>query len=51
MGPLKYYLRRYSAVIFFPTFAVSTIWADYNHTRKWKLVKAALESKKGGYFR
>lgn len=29
-------LRKYSAVIFFPTFTASTIYADLAHTRHWK---------------
>lgn len=29
-------LRKYSLVIAFPTFAVTTIWADYSHTQDWK---------------
>lgn len=29
-------LRKYSVVIAFPAFAVTTIWADYSHTQQWK---------------
>ncbi|XP_055383202.1 uncharacterized protein LOC129613243 [Condylostylus longicornis] len=33
---VKQFLRKYGAVIFFPTFTASTILADLNHTRNWK---------------
>lgn len=29
-------LRKYSLVIAFPAFTVTTIWADYSHTQQWK---------------
>lgn len=29
-------LRKYSLVIAFPAFTVTTIWADYSHTQRWK---------------
>ncbi|XP_034196665.1 uncharacterized protein LOC117612072 isoform X1 [Osmia lignaria lignaria] len=29
-------IKRYWAVIFFPTFTAVTIYADWNHTRLWK---------------
>ncbi|KAL9880895.1 uncharacterized protein LOC119639559 [Glossina fuscipes] len=28
--------RKYGALIFFPTFTVITIYADWSHTRAWK---------------
>ncbi|KAH8363749.1 uncharacterized protein LOC110184533 [Drosophila serrata] len=28
--------RKYGAVIFFPTVAVGSIYADWSHTREWK---------------
>ncbi|XP_015025650.2 uncharacterized protein LOC115768264 [Drosophila novamexicana] len=28
--------RKYGAVIFFPTVAVGSIYADWSHTRAWK---------------
>ncbi|KAH8290077.1 hypothetical protein KR044_007037 [Drosophila immigrans] len=28
--------RKYGAVIFFPTVAVGSIYADWSHTRSWK---------------
>lgn len=46
-GALQF-LNRYKVVIFFPTFTVSTIYADYSHTQKWKreqLVKKQAENK------
>lgn len=30
------FARKYGAVIFFPTFAITTILADWTHTRAWK---------------
>ncbi|XP_020808822.1 uncharacterized protein LOC110184580 [Drosophila serrata] len=29
-------VRKYGAVIFFPTVAVGSIYADWSHTREWK---------------
>ncbi|XP_037937969.1 uncharacterized protein LOC119671421 [Teleopsis dalmanni] len=28
--------RKYGVVVFFPTFTVTTIYADWSHTREWK---------------
>ncbi|XP_034123285.1 uncharacterized protein LOC117580726 [Drosophila guanche] len=33
---------KYAAVIFFPTVAVGSIYADWSHTRKWKRQKHQL---------
>ncbi|XP_053947919.1 uncharacterized protein LOC129237804 [Anastrepha obliqua] len=30
------FARKYGAVIFFPTFTVTTILADWTHTQAWK---------------
>ncbi|ODM95279.1 NADH dehydrogenase [ubiquinone] 1 beta subcomplex subunit 1 [Orchesella cincta] len=38
----RYLVKRYSIVVFFPTVSFGLIFADWNHTRKWKLQKAAL---------
>lgn len=29
-------IKKYSIVVLFPTFTVSTIYADWSHTRQWK---------------
>lgn len=33
---IGYLLKRYSIVVIFPTFTVSSIYADWSHTREWK---------------
>ncbi|XP_017093031.1 uncharacterized protein [Drosophila bipectinata] len=35
--------RKYGAVIFFPTVAVGSIYADWSHTREWKLQQQQLK--------
>ncbi|XP_002071683.2 uncharacterized protein LOC6649155 [Drosophila willistoni] len=34
--------RKYGAVVFFPTVAVGSIYADWSHTREWKRQKQQL---------
>lgn len=33
---IGYLLKRYSIVVLLPTITVSTIYADWAHTRQWK---------------
>lgn len=37
---LGQFLRKNSVVIFFPVFTITSIYADYSHTQKWKAQKA-----------
>ncbi|KAH8304881.1 hypothetical protein KR018_006034 [Drosophila ironensis] len=36
-GIVVHLARRYGAVIFFPAVAVGSIYADWSHTRDWKI--------------
>ncbi|XP_018798604.1 PREDICTED: uncharacterized protein LOC108974931 [Bactrocera latifrons] len=38
--------RKYGAVIFFPTFTVTTILVDWTHTRAWKERQRQLDRNK-----
>jgi len=43
-GPIRAFMRpvwRYVPSIFFPTLFFGMIFADWNHTRKWKAEKQA----------
>jgi len=37
-------VKRYAAVVLFPTISFGLIFADWNHTRKWKLQRDAAKS-------
>ncbi|XP_076622496.1 uncharacterized protein LOC143342464 [Colletes latitarsis] len=41
MGKIRKLISRYWAVTLFPTVVVTAIYADWNHTRKWKKSLAA----------
>ncbi|XP_046668906.1 uncharacterized protein LOC124359856 [Homalodisca vitripennis] len=40
---LRRFFKRWGVSIFFPTFYGTLIFADYNHTRKWKLSQLKLK--------
>lgn len=49
--PIGRLIKRYAAVVVFPTVAASTIYLDWNYTRKWKLAQAEKQEQIGGELR